>query len=64
MSGLLGYRFSHRLADLPRQRFLRMGREADYGALDELGRHVVHGRLIAAGHGVDHSSWTRLRLPP
>ncbi|MCD0168206.1 MULTISPECIES: Tn3 family transposase [unclassified Deinococcus] len=45
---LLGYRFSPRLADLPDQRFWRLDREADYGALDDLSRHVVDERLIAA----------------
>ncbi|WP_019008510.1 Tn3 family transposase [Deinococcus aquatilis] len=45
---LLGYRFSPRLADLPDQRFWRLDREADYGALDDLSRHVVDEGLIAA----------------
>jgi TnpA family transposase len=44
---LLGYRFSPRLADLPDQRFWRLEKEADYGPLNELSRHVVNARLIA-----------------
>lgn len=45
---LLGYKFSPRIADLPDQRFWRLDREADYGALDELSRHRLDERLIAA----------------
>ncbi|MDV6376184.1 Tn3 family transposase [Deinococcus arenicola] len=45
---LLGYTFSPRLADLPDQRFWRLDREADYGALSDLSRHTLDGRLIAA----------------
>ncbi|MBZ9753339.1 Tn3 family transposase, partial [Deinococcus sp. HMF7604] len=45
---LLGYQFSPRLADLPDQRFWRLDREADYGALNDLSRHIVNERLIAA----------------
>ena len=45
---LLGYKFSPRLADLPDQRFWRLDREADYGALNDLGRHTLNERLIAA----------------
>jgi TnpA family transposase len=44
---LLGFRFSPRLADLPDQRFWRLEKEADYGPLQELSRHVVNARLIA-----------------
>ena len=44
---LLGYRFSPRLADLPDQRFWRLEKEADYGPLSELSRHMVNARLIA-----------------
>ncbi|MCC3160156.1 Tn3 family transposase [Hymenobacter sp. 15J16-1T3B] len=44
---LLGYRFSPRLADLPDQRFWRLEKEADYGPLNALSRHVVNARLIA-----------------
>ena len=44
---LLGFRFSPRLADLPDQRFWRLQKEADYGAIQELSRHVVNARLIA-----------------
>ncbi|WP_035560189.1 Tn3 family transposase [Hymenobacter sp. IS2118] len=43
---LLGYRFSPRLADLSDQRFWRLNKEDDYGPLNELGRHVIHSRLI------------------
>ncbi|GAB2796427.1 TnpA family transposase [Hymenobacter luteus] len=43
---LLGYRFSPRLADLSDQRFWRLGKEDDYGPLNELGRHVVNAQLI------------------
>ncbi len=43
---LLGYRFSPRLADLADQRFWRLEKEDDYGALNELSRHVVNSRLI------------------
>ena len=43
---LLGYRFSPRLADLSDQRFWRLSKEDDYGPLNELGRHVIHSRLI------------------
>ncbi len=45
---LLGYKFSPRIADLPDQRFWRLDRDADYGALDELSRHRLDKRLIAA----------------
>lgn len=45
---LLGYKFSPRLADLPDQRFWRLDREADYGALNDLSRHALNERLIAA----------------
>ena len=45
---LLGYKFSPRLADLPDQRFWRLNRDADYGVLNELGRHTLNERLIAA----------------
>jgi len=45
---LLGYKFSPRLADLPDQRFWRLDREADYGALNDLSRHTLNERLIAA----------------
>jgi TnpA family transposase len=45
---LLGYQFSPRLADLPDQRFWRMEKEADYSKLDQLGRHLINTRLIAA----------------
>ncbi|MHA0044111.1 Tn3 family transposase [Deinococcus sp. PEB2-63] len=44
---LLGYQFSPRLADLPDQRFWRLEKNADYGALNDLGRHVVNERRIA-----------------
>ncbi len=44
---LLGYRFSPRLADLPDQRFWCLEKEADYGPLNALSRHVVNARLIA-----------------
>ncbi|MBB5295804.1 TnpA family transposase [Deinococcus metallilatus] len=44
---LLGYQFSPRLADLADQRFWRLEKNADYGALNDLSRHVVNGRLIA-----------------
>lgn len=43
---LLGYRFSPRLADLADQRFWRVSKEDDYGALNELSRHVINSRLI------------------
>lgn len=45
---LLGYRFSPRLADLADQRFWRLDRDADYGALNDLSRHMVNERMIAA----------------
>ncbi|GAA5504098.1 tn3 family transposase TnBth1 [Deinococcus xinjiangensis] len=45
---LLGYKFSPRLADLPDQRFWRLEKEADYGALNVLSRHTLNERLIAA----------------
>lgn len=45
---LLGFKFSPRLADLPDQRFWRLDREADYGALDDLSSHQLNERLIAA----------------
>ena len=45
---LLGYKFSPRLADLPDQRFWRLEKEADYGALNDLSRHTLNERLIAA----------------
>ncbi|WP_272976355.1 Tn3 family transposase [Deinococcus geothermalis] len=44
---LLGYQFSPRLADLADQRFWRLEKNADYGALNDLSRHVVNERLIA-----------------
>jgi len=44
---LLGYQFSPRLADLQDQRFWRLDRGADYGALNDLSRHVINERLIA-----------------
>ncbi|GGJ58600.1 Tn3 family transposase [Deinococcus roseus] len=43
---LLGYQFSPRLADLTDQRFWRVDREADYGALNKLARHKVNTELI------------------
>ena len=45
--GLLGYRFSPRLADLGDQRFWRVEKDADYGVLNDFSRHVVNLRLIA-----------------
>ncbi len=45
---LLGYRFSPRLADLADQRFWRLLKD-DYGALNELSRHVINSHLI-----IDH----------
>ncbi|OLV16860.1 Tn3 family transposase [Deinococcus marmoris] len=45
---LLGYKFSPRLADLPDQRFWRLDRGANYGALNDLSRHTLNERLIAA----------------
>lgn len=44
---LLGYRFSPRLADLQDQRFWRLEKDADYGALNDLSRHAVNQRRIA-----------------
>ncbi|MHA0036670.1 Tn3 family transposase [Deinococcus sp. PESE-13] len=44
---LLGYQFSPRLADVGDQRFWRMERDADYGALNDLSRHTINERLIA-----------------
>ncbi|GHF58271.1 TnpA family transposase [Deinococcus metalli] len=44
---LLGYRFNPRLADLGDQRFWRLDRNADYGELNDLSRHVINERLIA-----------------
>lgn len=43
---LLGYQFSPRLADLPDQRFWRVDREADYGALNKLARHKINTEII------------------
>ncbi|BBN96917.1 transposase Tn3 [Deinococcus grandis] len=45
---LLGYKFSPRLADLSDQRFWRLDKDADYGALNDLSRHTLNERLIAA----------------
>lgn len=45
---LLGYKFSPRLADLPDQRFWRLDRDADYGALNDLSKHTLNERLISA----------------
>ncbi|MGG6548355.1 UNVERIFIED_CONTAM: transposase, partial [Prevotella sp. 15_C9] len=36
------------MADLPDQRFWRLEKEADYGALNDLSRHTLNERLIAA----------------
>lgn len=46
---LLGYRFSPRLADLANQRFWRLQQGDDYGALNQLSRHIINSRLI-----IDH----------
>ncbi|GGJ59921.1 hypothetical protein GCM10008938_52550 [Deinococcus roseus] len=43
---LLGYQFSPRLADLTDQRFWRVDKEADYGALNKLARHKINTEII------------------
>lgn len=43
---LLGYQFSPRLADMKSTRFWRMDPAADYGDLDELGRHRISMDVI------------------
>lgn len=45
---LLGYQFSPRLADLTDQRFWRLDRAADYGALNEVSRNQVNASLISS----------------
>ena len=45
---LLGYKFSPRVADLPDQRFWRLDKEADYGALNDLSSNSLNESLIAA----------------
>ncbi len=43
---LLGYQFSPRLADAGSARFWRVDAHADYGSLNELGKHVLRLGLI------------------
>jgi TnpA family transposase len=45
---LLGFQFSPRLAELGAARFWRMNPKADYGALNNVGRHLVRRDLITA----------------
>jgi len=43
---ILGYQFSPRLADLKEMRFWRLDRQAHYGVLNDVGRHVIHTKII------------------
>jgi len=43
---LLGYQFSPRLADLKDMRFWRLNLKADYGVLNDLGRHTIATKVI------------------
>ena len=43
---LLGYQFSPRLADLKDMRFWRINPRADYGVLNDLGRHTISTQVI------------------
>ena len=45
---LLGYHFCPRLADLGDARFWRIDRSADYGPLNEIGRHRINTELITS----------------
>ena len=45
---LLGYRFSRRLADVGGTRLWRLDRHANYGDLNDMSRHKINLRLIAA----------------
>lgn len=45
---MLGYQFSPRPAALPDQRFWRLDRDADYGALNGLARNRINPKLIVA----------------
>ncbi|GAA5531410.1 Tn3 family transposase [Herpetosiphon gulosus] len=43
---LLGYQFSPRLADLKDMRFWRLDPKADYGLLNDVGRHTISTKII------------------
>lgn len=43
---LLGYQFSPRLADLKDMRFWRIDPRADYGVLNDLGRHTIATKVV------------------
>jgi TnpA family transposase len=46
---LLGYQFSPRLADLKDMRFWRIDPQAEYGVLNDLGRHTISTKAVI-GH--------------
>lgn len=43
---ILGYQFSPRLADLKDMRFWRLDPKADYGVLNDVGRHTISSKVI------------------